>query len=169
MLLHASATLSAGPLPPQTSATPNATLSEGASLGTLLAQSGEKQREMSLPPLELSAAPKVLPRIIDDDDDTPRVFEIRPGETISGKLRAERPDFTARVEFGKDTSGRNLPHGVYIDNIGLNGLMIPEGQTEQTFFITAAPWVPAQERTFHFQTNANGKQTTRPVTIQVIP
>jgi len=95
-------------------------------------------------------------------------FEIEPGETISAKVLATRLDFDARIDFGKDDSGRNLPHGVYVDNIGLNGLMIPEGKNEQDLYITAANWVPETTRLFHLRATADGNQGSQPVRIKVV-
>lgn len=92
---------------------------------------------------------------------------VHPGETVTGLVRAERRDFADRIEFGKEDSGRNLAHGLIIDNIGLNGLMIPAGQSEQRFFITAADWVPESTRSFHLRTNAAGKHATRPIVLHV--
>lgn len=87
-------------------------------------------------------------------------FVIQPGETITAKVVAERLGMAGRINFGKEDSGRNLPHGVYVDNIGLNGLMIPEGKSEQQFFITAADWVPEMVREFHLRTTGDEKQAT---------
>ena len=60
-------------------------------------------------------------------------------------MRVERNGFKDRVQFDVD----NLPHGVIVDNIGLNGVLIPEGQTERQIFLKAAPWVPETSRPFH--------------------
>ena len=38
----------------------------------------------------------------------------------------------------------NLPHGVRVDDIGLNGVMITEQETTRTIHIVAEPWVEAQ-------------------------
>ena len=92
---------------------------------------------------------------------------VRPGETVSALVRAERIDHKGQVTFGKDDSGRNLPHGVYVDNIGLNGLMIPDGQEEQRFWITAAKWVPQTERLFHLRAEAGDRPTTKPIRVIV--
>jgi hypothetical protein len=92
---------------------------------------------------------------------------VAPGQTITAKVRIERNEFKERVEFGGFDSGRNLPHGVYVDNIGLNGLMIVEGQIEREFFITAAKWVPEQSRLFHLQSKVDGNQTSWPVILHV--
>ncbi|MFK7821483.1 MAG: c-type cytochrome domain-containing protein [Planctomycetaceae bacterium] len=99
--------------------------------------------------------------------DRPYELTIAPGETITARVIVERNGFKGRVDFGKDDSGRNLPHGVYIDNIGLNGLMIVEGQTEREFFITAAKWVPETSRLFHLKATAEKGQTAWPIVLHV--
>jgi len=97
----------------------------------------------------------------------PLELTIKPGQTISAKVRIQRNGFEGRVEFGNEDAGRNLPHGLFVDNIGLNGLMIIEGQTEREFFITAAKWVPETTRLFHLRTNADGGQCSQPVMLHV--
>lgn len=99
--------------------------------------------------------------------DRPYELTIAPGETITVRVIVERNGFKGRIDFGKDDSGRNLPHGVYVDNIGLNGLMIVEGQTERDFFITAAKWVPETTRLFHLRATAEKGQTSWPVLLHV--
>jgi hypothetical protein len=93
---------------------------------------------------------------------------IRPGQTISARVRADRRDFQGRIELGGDDSGRNLPHGVYVDNIGLNGLLIVEGQTEREFFITAARKVLPGERLFHLRATGDGGQCSQPVLLKIL-
>ena len=93
---------------------------------------------------------------------------ISPGETITAKVVADRLGLNSRITFGKEDAGRNLPHGVYVDNIGLSGLMIPEGKSEQQFFLTAAPWVPETSRLFHLKTAEDEKQSTVPVRLRVV-
>ncbi len=99
--------------------------------------------------------------------DRPLELVIAPGQTITAKVRVQRNDVEGPIGFGKADAGRNLPHGVYVDNIGLNGLLIVEGQSERTFFITAADWVPETTRLFHLRTEAAGNVTTRPVLLRV--
>jgi hypothetical protein len=94
---------------------------------------------------------------------------IHPGETVRAEVLALRSDFKAQVDFGKEDAGRNLPHGVFVDNIGLNGLMIPAGNDRQRFFLTAARWVPPTERLFHLRTTVDGEQTTAPIRLKVVP
>lgn len=122
--------------------------------------------------LKLGEPAKLLVRVsrVGDEDDAaagPVELTIAPGETIRAEVHAERREFDARVSFGNHDSGRNMPHGVFVDNIGLNGLMIVEGQTKREFFITAAPWVPEGARVFHLRTTDAGTQTTLPVLLRV--
>lgn len=96
-------------------------------------------------------------------------FEIvvQAGTTTSAKLRIERFENGGPIAFGNDDSGRNLPHGVFIDNIGLNGLLLPDGQTEREFFITAAPWVEPQVRYFHLRSQSAGNPTSIPIRVRI--
>ncbi len=96
-------------------------------------------------------------------------FSIHPGETITARVIAQRHDFNGRISFGNEDSGRNLPYGVFVDNIGLNGLMIVEGQTEREFFITASPVARPGRRLFHLRANDDGGQCSVPVAIEVLP
>ena len=98
----------------------------------------------------------------------PLELAIRPGQTVQARVRAVRHAFEGRIELGGDDAGRNLPHGVYVDNIGLNGLLIVEGQTEREFFVTAARKARPQERWFHLRANADGGQCSRPVRLRVL-
>jgi hypothetical protein len=61
----------------------------------------------------------------------------------------------------------NLPHGIIIDNIGLNGVLIPKDQNERQIFLTAARWVAETDRLCYAIENQVGKQTSRPVLIKV--
>jgi hypothetical protein len=92
---------------------------------------------------------------------------IAPGQTIAAIVRLERNGFDGEVSFGNEHSGRNLPHGVFVDNIGLNGLTLLAGETEREFFITAAKWVPETTRRFHLRTEVEGQQTSWPVVLHV--
>ncbi len=94
-------------------------------------------------------------------------FEIHPGETIMLQVDAERLDFKGEIPFGKEEAGRNLPHGIFIDNIGLNGLLLLNEQTQREFFITAAKWVPEQSRLFHLTTPSSGGHATQSVLLHV--
>jgi hypothetical protein len=139
--------------------------------------SEEITRELgTLGNIQLGAAPKVSVEILPPDDGSnvtetagqPLEFLIRPGQTIAAKVRAQRNGFDGRIELGGDDSGRNLPHGVYVDNIGLNGLLIVEGETKREFVITASPVARPGTRLFHLRATADGGQASRPAVIRVL-
>lgn len=111
--------------------------------------------------IKLLDSPKLKVRI------EPQQITIRPGETIAAKVFIERNNFKSRVSLGKHDAGRNLPHGVYVDNIGLNGLLIPEGQTEREFFITCDKWVPETTRIFHLKTSEEKGIASPPIRLHV--
>ena len=125
--------------------------------------------------IQLDKSPKVTLEILPGPDrsvvreEAGKLLELvlRPGQTISARVRARRNDFKARIEMGNEDSGRNLPHGVYVDNIGLNGLLIVEDQTEREFFLTAAKKAPKGTRMFHLRTTADGGQCSLPVVVRV--
>ncbi len=127
--------------------------------------------------IQLAGAPQVTVEILPGADRSfvkempgqPLEFSIHPGQTITAKVKAVRNSFTGRIELGGDDSGRNLPHGLYVDNIGLNGLLIVEGQTERDFFITASKIAQPGARLFHLRATADGGQASPPVLIRVLP
>lgn len=121
------------------------------------------------PKLTVEILPGPDPSVVRQEPGKPMELRIRPGQTVSARVRADRRDFKGRIELGGDDSGRNLPHGVYVDNIGLNGLLIVEDQTEREFFITAARKAPLGTRLFHLRATGDGGQCSRPVLLRVVP
>jgi hypothetical protein len=97
----------------------------------------------------------------------PLELTIAPGEMIAAKVFSERNNYNGLIDFGKDDAGRGLPHGVFVDNIGLNGLMIRENENERTFYITAAKWVPEQTRLFYLRGNNVDGECSIPVILHV--
>jgi len=92
---------------------------------------------------------------------------ITPGETKAMKLTVDRRGNRGVLSFGKEDAGRNLPHGVYVDNIGLNGVLLLAGQTERDVFITCDDWVPETRRLFFLKSNQEGGQCSWPVWLKV--
>lgn len=121
--------------------------------------------------VKISDKPAMKLKLIakDSADDSNPLTEIRihPGQTVSAKLVIQRGDLQGDISFGGDDSGRNLPHGCYVDNIGLSGLLIPAGQSTREVFITAAPIAKKQERFFHLRCQVDGNPTTIPVKLIV--
>ena len=113
-------------------------------------------------------APKVMTTIHLPIEDGVPTLRIRPGETRSMRLSIVRSEsFKGRVPFGKQEGGRNLPHGMLISNIGLNGLMLLEGQTEREFFVTASPITQPQERTWYLKAEVGNHLTSHSVRVIV--
>lgn len=64
--------------------------------------------------------------------------ELTAGKSATLTVRVERQNgFAGRVPLAV----LNLPHGVKVDDIGLNGIMITEQETSRTFHLVAEPWV----------------------------
>ncbi len=106
---------------------------------------------------------------LNPDGEGPLEFEVHPGETIMLKVVAARNDLKGNIDFGKEGSGRNLPFAVNVANLGLNGLMIMDGQDEREFFITADEVAEPTSRLFHLQTGVDGGHATPPVLLHVLP
>ena len=121
------------------------------------------------PKLTVEILPGSDPAVVRQTPGEPIEFTIRPGQTISAKVKVVRNDFTGAIGFGTAGSGRNLPHGVFIDNLGLNGLLIVEGQSEREFFITAAPKTAAGRQLFHLRADPDGGQASLPAVLNVLP
>jgi hypothetical protein len=103
--------------------------------------------------------------------DRPYEITIEPGGRIPVWLRMDRRGDDALV--GVDVE--NLPHGVIIDSIGLNGVQIRAGETEREVFLSCASWVEEQDRLCHIvvgsarndAVRADGAQTSFPVLLKV--
>ena len=93
----------------------------------------------------------------------PLELTIAPGQTIPAWLKIKRNGHEDLVTFTVD----NLPHGVIVDNIGLNGVLIPKGENEREIFLTAAKWVPETDRLCYAIENQAGNQTSRPLLLHV--
>ncbi|HMP06264.1 MAG TPA: hypothetical protein PJ982_07945 [Lacipirellulaceae bacterium] len=136
----------------------------------------------SIGPMRRGGTPKVRVAVLDQaagndlgaaesapTEDRPLEITIAPGETIAAVVRVDRSHgFEGEVQLGKDLPGRNLPHGVYIDNVGLNGFLILADEYERKFFIAAAKWTPETSRWFHLKAEIEGdSQASWPVLLHV--
>ena len=88
---------------------------------------------------------------------------IAPGTMVSARLRIERHGFDKQVSF----SVHNLPHGIIVDDIGLNGILLLAGQNERQIFLTARPWVAEQSRPFFAVAEVEGNQASLPIMLHV--
>ncbi len=153
----------------------NASTTTVTATATILGQE-VTQDAGNLGEIKLAEVPKLLARIVARDGGAIPIathenglleFEMHPGETITLGVVLERNGFDGVVGFGTAGAGRNLPFGVYIDNLGLNGLLLLDGQTEREFFVTASPWVEPQSRLFFINAGAEGGQTSQPVLLHI--
>lgn len=101
-----------------------------------------------------------VPRTIADK---PVEITIAPGQIVPVWLKVQRNGFDDVTTF----TAENLPHGVIIDNIGLNGVLIPAKETHRQIFLKAAKWVPETDRLFHVQAKQAGNPTSLPVLLRV--
>jgi hypothetical protein len=61
----------------------------------------------------------------------------------------------------------NLPFGAIVADIGLNGVLIPDGQSERQIFLHCAPWVLEMDRLCYARAREAGNPTSVPVLVHV--
>jgi hypothetical protein len=174
-LAHGTLTADANAPPPTAE---NAKLAQWTASALVNGARIEKKAE-NFGEIKLEPRPKILVHVLplgksqpradaaSGQENKPTELVIAPGETISATLQVERNGFDGEIKLGGELSGRNLPHGVYVDNIGLNGVTLLVGESERTIFLTARKWVPEQSRPFHLQAEVEGKQTSWPIMLHV--
>ncbi len=124
--------------------------------------------------LKVGDRPSAIASIHPIDHDVPEheswKLQVRRSETAMARIKVRRKEgFNSEIRFGNEKSGRNASHGVYVDNIGLSGLLVREGETEREFFLTADPVAVPGERLFHLQAAIDGNVTTLPIVVEVLP
>lgn len=73
----------------------------------------------------------------------PQQVVLKPGGKVTVSIRVERQSgFAGRVPFDV----RNLPPGVIVTDVGLNGVLITEAETTQRFTLSAESWVKPMEQ-----------------------
>jgi WD40 repeat protein len=96
----------------------------------------------------------------------PSVIEVTPGKLTKAWLRVQRNGFKDRITFDVE----DLPNGVIVADIGLNGVLIPPDQSERLIYLQCAPWVqpgPQTLRPCHARANEAGNPTSGPVMVRV--
>jgi hypothetical protein len=128
----------------------------------------------SLGQIKVSGAPKLFvsfepftslaeTNIVTPQDDSPFEITIAPGQTVPAWLKIQRNGHKELVTFQVD----NLPHGVIVDNIGLNGVLIPKEDNERQIFLTCAKWVADMDQLCYAIEQNAGRQTSRPLLLKV--
>lgn len=104
------------------------------------------------------------------DETKPLELTLVPGQTVKAWLRAVRMKDNGIINL--DVHG--LPHGVIIDDIGLNGVQIRAGENERPIFFRAAKWVQDQDKLCHAaissarnEHDSAGLQTSFPILMKV--
>lgn len=103
-----------------------------------------------------------LPDVRSGQDTLP-TLTLAPGGTARARLSIVRNGFDGVVTFSVD----NLPHGVIVENLGLNGITFLPEETEREISLSAVKWVGDLERPFYAVENQAGRQTSTPVLLRV--
>ncbi|MFM7100733.1 MAG: hypothetical protein ACKO3N_06150, partial [Verrucomicrobiota bacterium] len=121
-------------------------------------------RAADLPPRpSLDPGPPKLEVRLEPAAGTEREVVLHPGGTARVRLGIVRHGFNGVVTF----SVNNLPHGVIVDNLGLNGITFLADENEREIFLSAARWVDEMERPFHAVENAAGRQASEPLLLRI--
>ncbi len=104
------------------------------------------------------------------DETQPLEITLVPGQTVKAWIRAVRQGNDGLINL--DVHG--LPHGVIVDDIGLNGVQIREKENERPIFFRAANWVKDQDKLIHAalssarnEHDSAGLQTSFPILMQI--
>jgi hypothetical protein len=109
-----------------------------------------------------SADPRRAKAVGSDRGDGRRIT-VKPGGRVSALLRVQRFGHNDRVTFDVE----NLPFGVIVDDIGLSGILIPEGAVERRIFLNCSAWVPPSMRPCYARVREGPSPTSAPVLVQV--
>ncbi len=113
--------------------------------------------------LQTATADNSAPAFARSESEKPAEITVAPGETVSAWIVLKRGSAKGALRFDVE----NLPHGVVVDNLGLNGITLLEGQDSGEIFIKAAPWVSETDRLAFAVSRDAGKQASLPVLIHV--
>lgn len=116
--------------------------------------------------VKLGPRPKVVVLLKSEqpgDSQSAEELVIEPGQSVTALLEIRRNGYKGELRFEVE----NLPHGVIVDNIGLNGIMIRAGEDRRQVFLTAAKWIRPTERLIHAMALQEGNQTSLPIRLRV--
>ncbi|MDA0657782.1 MAG: hypothetical protein O2931_04860 [Planctomycetota bacterium] len=146
---------------------------------TLVASTEVAEQQVTLPPYELGRPKLKEPSTllvraesnVDNETDAETgwpVMKVKRGSSTSIRLSVERLGHEARVNFGGHDCVSNAPYGVYVGNSGLNGVLIPENETERSVVVIADAITEPGDRCVFFTTADGGGATTNPVLLRVL-
>lgn len=127
----------------------------------------------------LAAKPKFIANLLPASKDRPvartssqpQVITITPGQIVNAFIVVERNGNDGILNFDVHA----LPHGIIVDDIGLNGIQVREKETEREIRFACAKWVQPQERLIHAtvssarnEADSAGLATSFPVLLRVV-
>ncbi len=87
----------------------------------------------------------------------PATVHLEPGQDVKVTLHVDRQNgFQGRVPC----TVRNLPPGVRVVNVGLNGVLVPENQSSRTFTLHAEDWAKPITQPIYVVAAAESNSTT---------
>jgi hypothetical protein len=101
--------------------------------------------------------------IQEQDPAKPFEITIAPGEIVPAWIKVKRNGEAGDLRFDVE----NLPHGVIVDNLGLNGITLLANQNEGEIALKAARWVQEMDRLCFAVSRGAGGQTSLPVMLHV--
>jgi WD40 repeat protein len=93
----------------------------------------------------------------------PVEITLAPGQIVPAWIKVARRGHDDLITF----TAENLPHGVIIDNIGLNGVLIPKEESRRQIFLHSEKWVPDIDRLFYIKAAQAGEPTSLPVLLHL--
>jgi len=124
------------------------------------------------PDAPLSLASVVSPPDLYMASVEPRQLEVEPGGRVKVTVRIRRANgFAGRVPV----SVQNVPFGVHIPDVGLNGVLITEKEESRAFYLVADPEAaPLEQKLFltgRVETNSSlpTDQASEPILLKIVP
>lgn len=126
----------------------------------------------TLGPIQLAQPAPVTVEIVGNSERVTEtglpIIEIEPGMTGVIRAKIQRGEFKDRVSFGGEDALLNAPHGVFVANIGLNGVLITEAESERDVYVRVEPWVQlGEERLVFIRAEVDGNPTSAPALLRI--
>lgn len=167
--LHAEANAPANPDFSKVRVTATAMVN-GQSISKNLTAAFGKPMLAAVPKFIAYLEPSVNEKPVARTSSQPQEIVLAPGESVPAFIRVDRKSDKGLLNFDI----HNLPFGVIVDNIGLNGVQVREGEDLREIFLTAAKWVPEQDRLIHAavasartEQSSEGLTTSQPLLLKI--
>ncbi|MEM7232090.1 MAG: c-type cytochrome domain-containing protein [Planctomycetota bacterium] len=119
--------------------------------------------------IKIGGAPQARVALQTEGSDRTTAAQIPEIRVVAGSESPARLQLSRNGHKGLATfSVDNLPHGVIVGDIGLNGVLLPAGENDRTIFLQCARWVKPMRRLCYAVCNQAGRQTSSPVWLVVI-